>query len=88
MAQAPEPPVTSGEAAAVLNGTREALGGEKRIASIKTIVASGQTRQLQGDNLVPIVFEISIELPDKYVVPTRFPREKAVRTAAASTATG
>jgi hypothetical protein len=66
-AQAPEPASTSGEAAVVLSGAREALGGEKRISSIKTIVASGATRQLQGDNLVPILFEIFIELPDKYL---------------------
>ena len=58
---------TSGEAAAVLSATREALGGEKRLSAVKSMVASGQTRQLQGDNLVPILFEISIELPDKYV---------------------
>ena len=66
-AQSQEPPSTSGEAAAVLGAAREALGGEKRLSSIKTVVASGHTRQLQGDNLVPILFEINIELPDKYV---------------------
>lgn len=74
-AQAPDLPATSGEAAAVLSAARDALGGEKRISSIKTIVTSGHTRQLQGDNLVPILFEINIELPDKYVrtdeIPTR-----------------
>jgi hypothetical protein len=59
--------VSSGEAAAILSATREALGGEKRISSIKTVVATGRTSQLQGDNLVPMEFEINIELPDKYV---------------------
>jgi hypothetical protein len=29
-------------------------------------VASGQTRQIRGENLIPIVFEINIELPGKY----------------------
>ena len=77
MAQAPEPTSTTGEAAAVLNGAREALGGEKRIAAIKTIVASGQTRQLQGDNLVPVEFEISIELPDKYVRTDEIPARES-----------
>jgi hypothetical protein len=33
-AQAPELPATSGEAAVVLTGAREALGGEKRITAI------------------------------------------------------
>src|SRR6478672_3808362 len=45
---------------------REALGGEKKLSAIKTIVAQGQTRQIRGENLVPIVFEINIELPNKY----------------------
>ncbi len=76
-AQAPEAPVTSGEAAVVLNAARETLGGEKRISSIKTVVASGRTRQLQGDNLVPIEFEISIELPDKYVRTDEIPARES-----------
>jgi hypothetical protein len=77
MAQAPEPASTSGEAAAVLSAAREALGGEKRISSIKTVVASGATRQLQGDNLVPILFEINIELPDKYVRTDEIPARES-----------
>jgi hypothetical protein len=54
------------DAATVLAKAREALGGEKKLSSIKTIVAQGQTRQVRGDNLIPIVFEINIELPAKY----------------------
>lgn len=54
------------EAAAILAKAREALGGEKKLTSIRTIVATGETRQVRGDNLVPIVFEINIERPDKY----------------------
>lgn len=54
------------DATAVLAKARDALGGEKKLASIKTIVASGQTRQVRGENLIPIVFEINIELPAKY----------------------
>ena len=76
-AQAPPLPPTSGEAAAVLSGARDALGGEKRISAIKTVVASGRTRQLQGDNLVPIEFEISIELPDKYVRTDEIPARES-----------
>ena len=77
LGQAPEAPATSGEAAVVLNAAREALGGEKRISSIKTVVASGHTRQLQGDNLVPIEFEINIELPDKYVRTDEIPARES-----------
>jgi hypothetical protein len=50
----------------VLIKAREALGGEKKLSAIKTIVAQGQTRQIRGESLVPIVFEINIELPGKY----------------------
>ncbi len=75
--QAPAASSVSGEAAAVLSATRQAMGGEKRLSSIKTIVASGQTRQLQGDNLVPIIFEITIELPDKYVRTDEIPARES-----------
>ena len=54
------------DAATVLAKAREALGGEKKLSAIKTIVAQGQTRQIRGDSLIPIVFEINIELPAKY----------------------
>jgi hypothetical protein len=65
-------------ASAIMSSAREALGGEKRLAAVKTFVVSGRTRQVQGDNLVPIEFEISCELPDKV---------KAVSRRAASTVT-
>ena len=51
----------------VLAAAREALGGETRLSGVKTFVATGRTRQIQGDNLVPIEFEISCELPDKCI---------------------
>lgn len=54
------------DATGILAKAREALGGEKKLTSIKTIVASGETRQVRGENLIPIVFEINIELPGKY----------------------
>src|SRR5205085_2093937 len=43
-----------------------AMGGESKLTAIKTFVATGRTRQVRGDNLVPIEFEIQAELPDKY----------------------
>jgi len=39
------------DAATVLAKAREALGGEKKLSAIKTIVAQGQTRQVRGDTL-------------------------------------
>lgn len=62
------------KAEAVLADARKALGGDK-LAAIKTLVASGRTRRVRGNNLVPIEFEIAIELPDKYVRVDEFPAE-------------
>ncbi len=76
-AQAPGPGASSGEAAAILSAARDALGGDKRISSIKTIVTTGRTRQVQGDNLVPMEFEINIELPDKYVRTDEIPARES-----------
>ncbi|HEX4347364.1 MAG TPA: hypothetical protein VHZ73_07310 [Vicinamibacterales bacterium] len=52
--------------ATVLSAAREAMGGEKRFAAVKSFTATGRTQQVRGDNLVPIEFEINCELPDKY----------------------
>jgi hypothetical protein len=62
LSQAPAPDST-----AILAAARQALGGEGRITAVKTILITGRTRQVQGDNLVPIEFEIACELPDKCV---------------------
>jgi hypothetical protein len=70
-AQAPAP-----DAAAVLAAARDAMGGEKRIAGVKTIVATGRTRQVRGDNLVPIEFEIAFEAPNKYVRKDEIPAQE------------
>jgi hypothetical protein len=51
----------------VLTAARVALGGETRLSGVKTFTATGRTRQLQGNNLVPIEFEVSCELPDRCV---------------------
>src|SRR5215475_5066840 len=55
------------DATQVLAATREALGGEKKLSAVKTFTIAGRTRQVRGNNLVPIEFEIVCELPDKYV---------------------
>jgi hypothetical protein len=61
------------DAAPVLAAAREALGGNRNLAAVKAFLATGRTRQLRGDNLVPIEFEIACELPDKYVRRDEFP---------------
>jgi len=77
-AQAPAPaPAGKGDATAVLAAARQALGGEKKLTAVKTLTAVGRTRQVRGDNLVPIEFEIFIELPDKYVRKDEIPAQES-----------
>jgi hypothetical protein len=59
----------------VLAAAREALGGEKNLSAVRTFVALGRTRQIRGNNLVPIEFEISCELPDKFVRKDEIPAQ-------------
>jgi hypothetical protein len=59
----------------VLAEARTALGGEARLAAVKTLVAIGRTRQLRGDNIVAKEFDIQIELPSKYARRDEFPAE-------------
>ena len=49
----------------VMADARTALGGEAKIGAVKTFIANGRTKQVRGENLVPIEFEILAELPDK-----------------------
>jgi len=65
------------DAAAVLAEAREALGGEKRLSAVKNFVVTGHTRQVRGDNLVPIEFEIAAELPDRYVRKDEIPAQES-----------
>ena len=63
--------------APILAAAREALGGEKRLTGVKNFIATGRTRQVRGDNLVPIEFEIAVELPDKYVRKDEIPAQES-----------
>jgi hypothetical protein len=65
------------DATTILTATREALGGEKRLSAVRSFVATGRTRQVRGDNLVPIEFEISCELPDKYIRRDEIPAQES-----------
>jgi len=68
---------TPTDPASILAATREALGGEKKLSAVKTVVANGRTQQVRGDNLVPIEFEIDVELPDKYVRRDEIPAQES-----------
>lgn len=72
-AQGPAPDA----AARVLAGAREALGGDKKLAAVKTLVVTGRTKQVRGENLVPIEFEIAMDLPDKYVRKDEVPAQES-----------
>jgi len=63
------------DAAQVISSAREALGGEKKLSAVRTFTATGRTRQIRGNNLVPIEFEINCELPDKFVRKDEIPAQ-------------
>ena len=63
------------DAPQVLAAARTALGGEKNLDAVKTFVANGRTRQLRGNNLVPIEFEINCELPARFVRKDEIPAQ-------------
>src|SRR5258708_24734160 len=67
--------------AAVLATARQALGGEKKLTAVKSFTVTGRTRQGRGDNLVPIEFEIFVELPDKYLRKDEIPAQESGPTA-------
>jgi len=78
MLAAPTDPAA--DATAILAAARAALGGEEKLAAVKSFVATGRTRQLRGNNLVPIVFEVLCELPDKYVRKDEIPAQESEPT--------
>lgn len=73
-------PEDAKDPAAVLAAAREALGGEKALSAVKAFVATGRTRQNQGQNQIPIEFEIACQLPDKYVRKDEVPARESEPT--------
>ena len=61
----------------IITAARTALGGEEKIAAVKSFTMTGRTQQLRGNNLVPIEFEISCELPDRYVRKDEIPAQES-----------
>jgi hypothetical protein len=80
--RATAPAATTPEAAAILREARKALGGDAHLDAITSFAATGRTRQVRGDNLVPIEFEINCELPDKYVRRDEIPAQESGPTSA------
>jgi hypothetical protein len=79
-AQAPAAP--GRDAGPILAAARQALGGDKKLTAVKTFTASGRTKLVRGENLVPAEFEIFVELPDKYVRKDEVPAQETGVTAA------
>ena len=75
------PQTQAKDAGPVLAAARQALGGETKLAAVKSFAATGRTRQVRGDNLVPIEFEIFVQLPDKYVRKDEIPAQESGPTA-------
>jgi hypothetical protein len=73
---------TPADPAAVLTQARSALGGDAKLSAVKTFVATGRTRQIRGDNLIPMEFEIDCELPDRYVRRDEIPAQESGPTSA------
>lgn len=78
-AEPPPSPAAVERAAQILAETRKALGGPA-LDAVTSVVATGRTRRVRGDNLVPIEFEISIQLPDKYARKDEVPAEESEPT--------
>jgi hypothetical protein len=78
-AAAPPTQASIDRANQILADARNAMGGAK-LAEVKTILVTGRTRRVRGDNLVPIEFEMAIELPDKYVRKDEVPAEESEPT--------
>lgn len=72
----PPAPQALERAAQVLADARKAMGGDK-LASLQSLVATGRTQRVRGNNLVPIEFEMAIERPDKYVRKDEVPAEES-----------
>ncbi len=52
----------------VLSLVRQALGGDQKLAAVKTIVATGRSTRVNGETSgAPGDYEIAMELPDKFM---------------------
>src|SRR5215218_1062742 len=67
----------SKDPAAFLASARQAMGGDAKLSAVKSFTANGRTRQVRGDNLVPIEFELFVELPDKYARKDEVPAQES-----------
>lgn len=74
-AATPPSPASVERANGILAAARAAMGGPS-LENVRSLTASGRTKRLRGNNLVPIEFELGIEFPDKYFRKDEFPAEE------------
>lgn len=55
-----------GDAAKVMADMRQALGGEKKLAAVKTLSASGKNDRAMGERSITGDYEMALELPDRF----------------------
>jgi len=51
----------------ILADARDALGGDKKVAAVRTVTATGRSTRVNGNGSTPNDFEMAMELPDKFV---------------------
>jgi len=56
----------AGDATKVMADMRKALGGEQKLAAVKTLSATGKTQRAMGETSLAGDYELMVELPDKY----------------------
>ncbi len=56
----------AGDAARVMADMRKALGGEQKLAAVKTLSATGKSQRSMGETSMGGDYELMVELPDKY----------------------
>lgn len=57
----------SGSAATVIADLRKALGGEERLAAVKTLTAQGKRQQAAGETSTVGDYTLMLEMPDKFL---------------------
>ena len=54
------------DASKILSASREALGGDTKLAAVKTLIATGRSSRVTQNGSVANDFELALELPDRF----------------------
>lgn len=64
-----------GDAAKVMADMRKALGGEQKLAAVKSLSATGKAQRAMGETSMGGDYELMLETPDKFS-PSRWSRRR------------